>query len=556
MHKKKELLKKEAESASEGKRYPASCLKCAAAGRLWPWLLLPLLGTVFAVWYIHAAAADVVYSDYIRLVDEYLPDVTNPEHFFVADLFTRIPASFLQRLLNVKLFGFSVTIDRLCTAAGLLLCALVLSFYARRMRLGWGWYAAIMTVLFSLNKWEILLNGTAWAHVVSFGLFFINYALFDRLWQEQQSACLTGQAETAADRKKRGKKVLALCLFPFLILQFAGEYIAAYAGIMLLASAWCLWGTFAARKKAAGSWRQARSAWLWRYARIFLCTLAALCVYLVSRHFAVWEHAGATSDSLSQVIAREPWFLPRFFVKTFAGAVLGQESIQNFYGQGQPLSDGVVLLLGVLVLGAYLLALILYLRYRLYQKTLFPLILLLSGGMNHVLVTLSRWIFVREDYALSSRYSAQFMIGLIGVLLIFGLCWRKLLTESAGNGESPAQRKGSEQSKEPEQSEEPEELNALEKLANPLSGLCRRLAVPAVLLLTILMLAGNGFTSWQEIRKAPYREANYEEMALMLRNPEQYTAEELCQRFDWHKDAAALYEAIDILRENHLNVFR
>lgn len=42
--------------------------------------LLPLLGLAFLLWYIKNAACDVVYSDYIRLVNSYLPDVFNPEN--------------------------------------------------------------------------------------------------------------------------------------------------------------------------------------------------------------------------------------------------------------------------------------------------------------------------------------------------------------------------------------------------------------------------------------------------------------------------------------------
>lgn len=539
------MRKTEGTSEQEKKGVQNACGQCAvkapcgARVLLWPWLLLPLLGTLFAVWYIHAAAADVVYSDYIRLVDEYLPDVTNPDKFFVADVFTRIPAAFLQRLINVKLFGFSVTVDRLCTAAGLLLCALVLSLYARRMKLRLPWYLAIMAVLFSLNKWEILLNGSAWAHVVSFGLFFGNYAVFDYIWQADvqrlKAAGTTAGARQASQeprevplfraegiRKKNWNWLLFL--FPFLILMFAGEYIAAYAGVMLLASGYCMWHLRRSRRlqkqrqaqmpcAAAQSGNGKNCARF--YAGVFFCTLAALFIYLLSRHYAVWDHAGATSASLSEVMAEQPLFLPRFFVKSFAGAVLGQETIQNFYGQGQPLQDGLIVLLGLLVMAAYLLALLLCLSRKLYERTLFPLILLLSGGMNHVLVTMGRWIFVREDYALSSRYSAQFMIGLIGVLLIFGLC-------QTGRKKSGG----------------------------------RAFVRMASLGLTALMLAGNGYTTVQEIQKVPYREENYEEMALMLRTADNYTAEELCQRLDWHKASADLYEAIDILRENHLNVFR
>ena len=53
--------------------------------------LIPLLGTIFCMGYILAASEDVVYSDYIRLVNSYLPDVWDPKTFFVAEILTRIP---------------------------------------------------------------------------------------------------------------------------------------------------------------------------------------------------------------------------------------------------------------------------------------------------------------------------------------------------------------------------------------------------------------------------------------------------------------------------------
>ena len=39
--------------------------------------LLPLAGILFCLWYVKSATCDVVYSDYIRLVNSYLPDVWN-----------------------------------------------------------------------------------------------------------------------------------------------------------------------------------------------------------------------------------------------------------------------------------------------------------------------------------------------------------------------------------------------------------------------------------------------------------------------------------------------
>ena len=64
--------------------------------------ILPLAGILFGMWYIHIAASDVIYSDYIRLVNSYLPDVWNPEKFFVPDVLTRIPVNYLSRIIKEK----------------------------------------------------------------------------------------------------------------------------------------------------------------------------------------------------------------------------------------------------------------------------------------------------------------------------------------------------------------------------------------------------------------------------------------------------------------------
>ena len=98
--------------------------------------LLPLMGTAFALWYVKSATADVVYSDYIRLVNSYLPDVWNPAKFFVPDVLTRIPVSYLARIVNVELFGFSVTFERVLGVLSLGLSGAVFGLYCRERRVG------------------------------------------------------------------------------------------------------------------------------------------------------------------------------------------------------------------------------------------------------------------------------------------------------------------------------------------------------------------------------------------------------------------------------------
>ena len=52
--------------------------------------------------------------------------------------------------------------------------------------------------------------------------------------------------------------------------------------------------------------------------------------------------------------------------------------------------------------------------------------LIIAGGMNHVLILMSRWIFLRDSYGMSSRYALQFQVGILGIVLTAGLLWDRL----------------------------------------------------------------------------------------------------------------------------------
>ena len=66
-------------------------------------LLLPFIGGLFLLWYVLHATVDVVYSDYIRIINSYLPDTLDPTSFFVPDILTRIPINYPLRGINVKI---------------------------------------------------------------------------------------------------------------------------------------------------------------------------------------------------------------------------------------------------------------------------------------------------------------------------------------------------------------------------------------------------------------------------------------------------------------------
>ena len=130
--------------------------------------LLPLAGILFCLWYVRSATRDVVYSDYIRLVNSYLPDVWNPDKFLVPDVLTRIPINYLCRIVNVEFFGFTITLERVLGVVSLGLAGWVFAAYGRSRKIGCLWFALLMAVMFSLNKWEMLTNGSGWSHFFAF----------------------------------------------------------------------------------------------------------------------------------------------------------------------------------------------------------------------------------------------------------------------------------------------------------------------------------------------------------------------------------------------------
>ena len=149
-----------------------------------------------------------------------------------------------------------------------------------------------------------------------------------------------------------------------------------------------------------------------------------------------------------------------------------------------------------------------------------PLMLLAGGGMNHVIIFISRYIFEKENYALSSRYALQFQVGILGIILTFALVWQ--LREGTNRGYR---------------------------------------WLMALFCLAILM--GNGYTTYREIQKAPSREESFERKARlalevpgMSREELQDRGEELETEFEYRKGLDKIQSAFRILEENKLNVFR
>lgn len=447
---------------------------------------LPVLGVLFCLFYIHISTCNVVYSDYIRLVNSYLPDVLNPRKFFVGDLLTRIPINYLGRIVNVELFGFNLQFDRILGVLGLGLSSFVLAAYSSRFKVGPVWYTMIVFLMFSLNKWEMLTNGSGWSHFLAFALFYYHFVVLDRVRNGK---------EERYDRVR-------LLVLPFVItLGVAGPYCAVYTATLLLSYGFCLFTDWLEKKNVDK-----------RYLLYMACALIPLLLYLWSNSCLTEDYdKNSVSPELLPTLLGNPKFMIKFFLKSFASMAIGKETAEGIVASS-PQFNKVVCLLGAAVIAAYLLALWLNYKHRLYKKTMLPLMLLAAGGMNHVLILVSRWIFELENYGMSSRYALQYQIGMFGIILTFAFVWKDLHISR------------------------------------------KSLSQAAIALICCVVLAGNACTTADELKKARYRKEKGQLLTELALDFENRTDEEL-EQFEYTRGIDKVRNALGILKENHLNVF-
>ncbi len=455
--------------------------------------LLPLAGTIFGIWYVCHAFYDVVYSDYIRLVNSYLPDVWDPAKFFVPDILTRIPINYLARIINVTFFHYSITFDQILGVLSLGLSAVVLTAYCNERKVNVLWIAAVMLLVFSLNKWEMLINGSGWVHFLAFAGFYYHYLVLDRVW---------------SGREKKGDKKKLLWLPWFLIICVTGPYCAIYVVIIFLACG----------LKCLLTWREEKRLNR-EYVRYALSAAIPFLCYLVSNAFVLEDNpAEVVNVSMLSQLIDTPGYFVRFLIKSFASMVADQEYARMMFSTNEP-----YIKLGLLVMAAYFLALWYQWRYRIYEETIFPLLLVGAGGLNHLLILMARWGFMAEDYGMSSRYALQFQVGIIGILLTYAMAWRHWWRDA--------------------------KPFAVTKMA----GRC------LTCFLAIMFLAGGWNSTRMELLKIPARERTCQSRALVALDFENRTDDELREKFEYRTSipysGQEVRKALTILKENDWNVF-
>ena len=496
-----------------------------------------ILCTVFLGFYILSASADIVYSDYIRLTNSYLGEPFSFRDLLTKDILTRIPVSFLFREINIAFFHYSITFDRFLGLFGLFLTSIPLLLFMAKRRIGGFFSVSILLIFYSLNKWEMLLNGSGYAHFLSFALFYLFFYLL-------------------SERVGKGSSLLSLSVFPFLFLLTGGPYAIAVYGATILS----LFFLF-----LAGKIRDKRGSLI-----LLLSSFVSTFLYFLSNHYAVYEYAGAKSISLKEVLLTKMTFVLKFFGFGFSSLLFSGENLEEWLSSGA-VQGKQLFLLGGLILLFFLLMAFFFLKDLFFGEKdsnddcipgkekdksltgLFPALLLLHGLLSFALVFLSRYIFLRPEYAVQSRYALQYQSALLGALLLLYLKTARGQEAGVEKGREKAKLEGNTEKKRGVE-RKPEDREKDEK-AGEKAGARRALPQIISIGITLLFLGGTLYTAKTELLKAPYRRLHYETMLHSVNRIEDMDEEELERLYEYRHGKERILKAFSILKERKLNCF-
>ena len=484
-------------------------------------LLLSFLMALAILFYVLLSTTDVLYSDYIRLVNSYLGKPFQIGDLLQKDILTRIPLTYFFREINRHSFGYTLIFDRVLGVLGLFLASKPLLLFMRKKQLPFSQQLLFLILFYSLNKWEMLLNGSGYIHFLAFSVFYDYFYALDQAFSKKSS-------------------LLVLSIYPPFILLVAGPYCLA-----VFLSCFALFFFLALGKK------------LWDMKGTILLLISnGLCLflYLLSNHYAVYEYAGAESISLREVLQNHLLFVVKFIFYGFSSMLVSGENLEKLLRDGAIQGKGVVLL-GAFVLFFYMFMTLLYLwkffassknsgtktfatknkeafssqqRQMAEQKQadknaltgenvgepfyfgLLPGLLLLHGLASHALVFFTRYMFLKESYAFQSRYALQYQSALLGAFLLLFL-WKNENRTSLGQKSRMGQG---------------------------------RLAF--CLLISGIFLLGTLWTDRSEWGKAMYRREHYERMWSYSYDLSAYSDEELEDVFEYRHGGERIRKAFAI----------
>ena len=487
-------------------------------------LLLSALGFIYIVYYIFRASTNVVTSDYMRIVNSYLYDVTDLKYLTSIESISRIPFTFLARFINVRLFDYNVFFDKILGAFGLLILNLVtVKYILKTVETSFIKIIASIVVTFisfSLMSWEMILNGTGYAHFLTIGLISITYYLFD-IFAARRGEPANRRGEHCEPATCRGElyepKLIILVIVTSLC--FAGSYTVSYNCTLIFFSIIEL----ILIAKNRGMFDKSCRARLTTYISIIIVSIICTTLYMISNNTGeALIPVGFKDISLMELLKTNSSFPIRFILKSLASSIIGVETFDYAINFGT-ITEKIIYLFGIIYILIILWTIFAVIVGRLVGASytspmLFPFMYVIYGLMNYMFVFLARYKFIRDEYGMTSRYALQYMFLSIGIVILLSIFIDKVFVEK--------------------------------------NFTTKNIVMSLVSLACIFVLYfGNVVTSCDEIYKADYRKIIYTNLVDIAKNSDNYTDEELENIFEYHRDPNHIRNTFKILKEQKLNVF-
>lgn len=339
---------------------------------------LLILGCTFLVMYLLNATVNIAYSDYIRIINDYLPNYTDIRKYLKLDIFTRTPVTYIFRVINCYFFRLNMYFDMSLSILGIFITAKLILNYMKKHEFHIFYNIIVFIICFSLNKWEMLTNPTGYIHFFAVAAFVYYFKELDR--------------ELIFNEKKYFSK--KLYFLPVLITcTIAGDYGVPFLFTLIFTALILL------KKRGFNSYI------------IYLLTTSifSLALYSISRSFAVYNITGTTELSLIEILSIDPLFIFKFIINSLASTLVNKELLNKINGQ---------YFMGLLMLIILIYSIVSYFTTKLYRKSWFPIFLISYAAFGYLMVFAARWIFFNETYGMSSRYQLIYQFGVIGCILI------------------------------------------------------------------------------------------------------------------------------------------
>lgn len=222
-------------------------------------------------------------------------------------------------------------------------------------------------------------------------------------------------------------------------------------------------------------------------------------IYIYKINVGTYDNPFSLSENLLLII-NHAWSATNFLFYAMSATVVGSETLTKL------LPDKSILSLGVIVICLYATSLYVYFRRRFYIYTIVPGFMIL-GSLGYMgLILLGRFSF-GESYGMQSRYSLSMMFGLLGIVWLWG-------------------------------------MNLVH------SGPALRYKIIAWSSITIIVL-GFAITDMDEVRKAQYRKAAYEDMQRVISSQDEAKYDVL----QVGPVVSGLNNVLDTLKRHNLNAF-